>query len=101
VVALNTELSDALIREGVAKDAVRLIQDMRKKRQCNFTDRIEVALYSDLPLIIESIRENNAFICSETLAVRLSMDSSAKSIDLEPVELADTTVQLGLKVVDA
>ncbi|MCF7960723.1 MAG: isoleucine--tRNA ligase [Pirellula sp.] len=96
VVALNTELTDSLIREGIAKDAIRLIQDMRKKRQCNFSDRIEVVLQTDVSLIRDAIQENHAFICSETLAVQLSMESTAKSIELEDVELADTTVQLGL-----
>jgi isoleucyl-tRNA synthetase len=97
VVALNTELTDALIREGIAKDAIRLIQDMRKKRQCNFTDRIEVILLSPELSIRQAIEENLQFICSETLAVQLSMDESRKSIELESVELADTTVQLGLR----
>jgi isoleucyl-tRNA synthetase len=96
VVALNTELTESLIREGIAKDAIRLIQDMRKKRQCNFSDRIEVVLQTDVSLIRDAIQENHAFICSETLAVQLSMESTAKSIELEDVELADTTVQLGL-----
>ena len=85
-----------MIREGIAKDAIRLIQDMRKKRQCNFSDRIEVVLQTDVSLIKDAIQENHAFICSETLAVQLSMESTDKSIELEDVELADTTVQLGL-----
>jgi isoleucyl-tRNA synthetase len=97
VVALNTELSDALIREGIAKDAIRLIQDMRKKRQCNFTDRIEIILQSEESSIRNAIEENQAFICSETLAVRLSMGANVLSIELESVELADSTVQLGLR----
>jgi len=97
VVALNTELTESLIREGIAKDAIRLIQDMRKKRQCNFTDRIEVVLIIEEPSIRDAIAENQAFICSETLAVRLILDGSNTSIELEPVELADTTVQLGLR----
>jgi isoleucyl-tRNA synthetase len=97
VVALNTELTAELIREGIAKDAIRLIQDMRKKRQCNFTDRIEVILQCDDAAIRDAIAENQDFICSETLAVRLSLDGLNTAIELEPVELADTTVQLGLK----
>jgi isoleucyl-tRNA synthetase len=97
VVALNTELTESLVREGIAKDAIRLIQDMRKKRQCNFTDRIEVNLLSDDTNIRAAIEENHEFICAETLAVRLSMDDIIKSIELEQVELADTTVKLGLR----
>ena len=97
VVALNTELTEALVRKGIAKDAIRLIQDMRKKRQCNFTDRIEVVLLSDETAIREAIQENRDFICSETLAVRLSMEMTSSDVELETVELADSSVQLGLK----
>jgi isoleucyl-tRNA synthetase len=97
VVALNTELTEALVRKGIAKDTIRLIQDMRKKRQCNFTDRIEVVLLSNETAIREAILENQDFICSETLAVRLSMEIISSEVELETVELADSTVQLGLK----
>lgn len=101
VVALNTELTDELIRDGIANDAIRLIQDMRKKRQCDFADRIEVVLQSPETLIQDAIQENRDHICEETLAVRLTMDTSAVSVELETVELADFSVQLGLKVVSA
>lgn len=97
VVALNTELTPELVREGIAKDAIRLIQDMRKKRQCNFTDRIEVILLTEDAGISEAITEHNAYICAETLAVSLSLTVTNSAIELEPVELADTTVSLGLK----
>jgi len=101
VVALNTELTDELIRDGIANDIIRLIQDMRKKRQCDFADRIEVVLISPESLIQEAIQENRAHICAETLAVRLTMEPSLTGVELEAIELADFTVQLGLKVVSA
>ena len=101
VVALNTELTDVLIREGIANDAIRLIQDMRKKRQCNFTDRIEVTLQSFETLIRDAIHENRERICTETLAIRITMDSSSAGVELEPIELADFTVQLGIVVISA
>ena len=101
VVALNTELTDELIRDGIANDAIRLIQDMRKKRQCDFADRIEVVLQSPETLIRDAIHENRDHICAETLAVRLTMDTSAAGVELESVDLAEFSVQLGLKVVRA
>ena len=101
VVALNTELTDELIRDGIANDAIRLIQDMRKKRQCDFADRIEVVLQSPESLIQDAIQENSEHICAETLAVRLTLNSASNGVELEAVELADFSVQLGLKVVSA
>jgi isoleucyl-tRNA synthetase len=40
VVVLATEITDALRQEGIVKDAIRAIQELRKKSQCRFTDRI-------------------------------------------------------------
>ena len=101
VVALNTELTDELIRDGIANDAIRLIQDMRKKRQCNFADRIEVVLQSRECLIQDAIRENMGRICSETLARRIweFVPPERMPVELDEVELADFTVQLGLVVI--
>jgi isoleucyl-tRNA synthetase len=96
VVALNTELTDALIRRGIAKDAVRLIQDLRKKRDCNFTDRISIWIVGSTPTITEAVRENEEFIRSETLCTTIQFENAPDGIALDTVELADVELQLGL-----
>ncbi len=99
VVALNTVLDEALVRKGIAKDTIRLIQDMRKKRRCNFTDRIHVTLLTENGAILDAIRENQDFICRETLTVQLALTQAIDAPELEAAELADDTIQLGLKPV--
>ncbi len=47
VVVLNTEVTDELRREGIAKDLIRTIQNQRKEIGCEYTDRIEVGAQSD------------------------------------------------------
>ena len=39
MVVLSTELTPELIREGLARDVVRLIQERRKELDCQYTDR--------------------------------------------------------------
>jgi isoleucyl-tRNA synthetase len=68
VVVLSTELTENLIREGVARDLVRLIQDRRKELDCEFTDRICVGIVTESVELTEAISENVAYIKSETLA---------------------------------
>ncbi len=97
VVALNTELTPSLIRRGIAKDAIRLVQDLRKKRNCNFTDRITIFLQDSTSEIQESIDENRDFICQETLATRIRFDHDS-SIEFDAVDLADIQIRLGLSV---
>ena len=47
VVVLSTELTPELIREGLARDINRLIQDRRKQLDCEFTDHIEVGIVTE------------------------------------------------------
>lgn len=93
VIALHTQLSPELIREGIAKDAIRLIQDLRKKQQCDFTDRIEVTIVTkDDASIREALTEYRDFLCSETLSTSLRVVEEANTDSFESVELADTSV---------
>ncbi|XZE21939.1 isoleucine--tRNA ligase [Pirellulaceae bacterium SH449] len=97
VVALNTELNEGLIRRGIAKDAVRLIQDLRKKRNCNFTDRIQVWIDGATDSIRSAIRENEQFVCQETLTLQLNWGASPSDVSMDSVELDEVTIQLGLR----
>lgn len=96
VVALNTELTDELIRRGIAKDAVRLIQDLRKKRDCNFTDRIAIWVLGSSPAVKAAIEENAEFIRSETLCTSIQFEGAPQGLLLESVELADMPLEIGL-----
>jgi isoleucyl-tRNA synthetase len=101
VVALNTELTDALIRRGIAKDAIRLVQDLRKKRDCNFTDRIEIWILDTPVAMREAIEENQEFICTETLGVSIHFENPPANLELDDCELGDSKVRLGLRVTTA
>lgn len=79
VVVLATELTPDLVREGLARDLVRAIQDRRKEIGCDFTDRIEVSVVSDDSEIHEVVRRWVDYIKNEVLAVQLGC---------EPVEVA-------------
>lgn len=73
-VALDLTLSDALKREGLAREIVSRIQGIRKDSGLEVTDRISVLL-SDVPEWWEALTENNYYICNETLADSLKIES--------------------------
>jgi isoleucyl-tRNA synthetase len=104
VVALNTELTPELIRDGIAKDAIRLIQDLRKRKGCNYTDRIDLVFLVSDQQVEEALVSNRDFIAGETLAqsiaVRLeSLENiTSASNDWDPVELAESPAKLSLVV---
>lgn len=85
VVVLNTEVTDELRREGIAKDLIRTIQNQRKEIECEYTDRIEVGVVSEDASAVRAVQEHQAMICAETLAVSLQLEqlSGVKPVDTE------------------
>ena len=77
VVVLSTELTDQLVREGLARDMVRLIQEQRKRENCQYTDRIRVRICSPAEELVQAVDENRAYIESETLATELQVCESS------------------------
>lgn len=67
VVVLATELTPELVREGMARDVVRHIQDRRKELDLQFNDRIQLGLVTDSPQLRQAIEEFAEYICGETL----------------------------------
>ncbi len=68
VVVLATELTPELVREGLARDLVRAIQDRRKEIGCEFTDRIRVGIETDDAEVGAAVEAFNDYIAGETLA---------------------------------
>jgi isoleucyl-tRNA synthetase len=69
VVVLSTELTPELIAEGIARELVRVIQDTRKERGCDFTDRIRVGIVTDSAELTAAVERFRDHIQSETLAL--------------------------------
>ena len=72
VVVLNTEVTDDLRREGVAKDIIRSIQNQRKEIECDYEDRIAVSVVPVDEMVNAAIEEHREMICQETLATLLA-----------------------------
>ena len=69
--ALKTELSEQLVQEGLAREVVRRIQQLRKDADLDIADRIE-AVYQATPRLSAAIEAFRDYICNETLADKLS-----------------------------
>jgi isoleucyl-tRNA synthetase len=97
VVVLSTELTPQLVREGLARDVVRLIQERRKELDCQYTDRIRVGLVTESDELRAAVRENGDYIRGETLAVELTHEPLA-GVDSVELEVAGILVELYLDV---
>jgi isoleucyl-tRNA synthetase len=74
-VALELEIDDELRDEGWARDIVRVVQTARQQAGLEITDRIALTLDGDDGLI-GAARTHERYIAGETLAVRVSYESS-------------------------
>ena len=74
VAALVTDLTPELVAEGLAREFVRRVQDLRKNAELDVADRIElyVEASTGLKSAIEAHRE---YITGETLAVALEFNT--------------------------
>jgi isoleucyl-tRNA synthetase len=73
LVLLDTELSDELINEGIARDIVRVVQQKRKEADLKITDEIFLELACDNPKILQAIEQFQAYIASQVLAKSLQI----------------------------
>jgi isoleucyl-tRNA synthetase len=82
-VALDITITDELRKEGVARELVNRIQNIRKDSGFEVTDRIRVALQKD-GILEDSVRENEGYIRSETLTEELVFEEAvAGGTDIE------------------
>ena len=72
VVTLDTNVTDELRREGMARDFVRLVQTLRKDKEFNVSDRIELCYSTGDAELAKALEENKAYIAEQVLAVKLN-----------------------------
>jgi isoleucyl-tRNA synthetase len=76
VAALDTRLDEALILEGLAREVVRRVQNLRRDAGFNLSDRIEIR-YQASERLAKAIAAFGSSIQAETLADRLEQGEGA------------------------
>jgi isoleucyl-tRNA synthetase len=70
-VALDLTVTDELRRAGTAREVVRLLQEARKNAGLQVSDRIALTWSASDPETAAALREHEAFIADEVLAVQI------------------------------
>jgi isoleucyl-tRNA synthetase len=97
-VAVDGTITPELKAEGLAREIVRRIQDMRKKAGFNIEDRI-VTYYqtqSSSPSLSEVFTKWASYLCSETLTVALNAAVPPEGAYVEEQQVEGETVTLGV-----
>ena len=93
-VALDINLNEALINEGIARELVNRIQNIRKDKGFEVTDKINIKIQRNNS-IETAIKNNLSYICTETLTNNLEVVdtiSQAEGINVEVDENISTLI---------
>lgn len=98
LVALVTTLTDELLREGIAREIVRNLNDARKAADLAITDKINATLGSEVDLAAV-VAEYADYIKAETLCESLSVGDPSANQHTSTMELEQGKLSLGISKV--
>ena len=96
-VALDTRITPELAREGMARDVIRQVQDLRKNAGLEMEDRIALCLATESTELQKAIDAHRDYIAAETLtkewvaapfdphSAKVKIDGQALTISLRKV----------------
>ncbi len=77
IVVINTTLTQELLDEGIAREIVSKIQNLRKTSEFDIADRIEIKYSADKE-VKDAIKHYKKYIMNEVLAVTFEEDENAQ-----------------------
>ena len=95
-VALDIELTDSLIEEGLARELINRIQNLRKSSGLEITDRIVVEI-EDRPEIHNAVLHFGDYIASQVLATKLELNAQLQTADCQLVEMDGYNLNINIK----
>ena len=96
IAALETNLTPELVREGLAREFVRRVQDLRKTAGFEISDRISL-VYEASAQLAEAVSENKAYVMNETLTVSLKAGPVSDQMVSVSDSFDDETVTIGIE----
>lgn len=96
-VALDITLSDSLKKEGLARDFVNRIQNLRKDNGLEVQDKIEISYFTSDDFIVSALDSNADYIKKETQALQV-IASDNQELG-EALEMDDYQLRVSLKVI--
>ena len=94
-VALDITLTDELLMEGLARDLVNRVQNMRKDMGLEVQDKIEITIQKGDDFVDQAVEANREYICTETQALSLELAENLKTP--QQVEIDERTLALEIK----
>ena len=97
-IALDVEITDDLRREGIARELVNRIQNLRKTTGFEVTDRIDTTIYADDDEISAALASFGEWIGAQTLSRSVKQAPAAEATDAaREVEWTEGTIRIEVK----
>ena len=96
-IALSTHLTPELIQEGIARDFVRQVQQLRKDANLEIQDRIKVYFSTDNDDVAAALTNWDEYLKTETLANALEASNTIPT-DTKPVTVGNAKVTIWVEV---
>ncbi len=89
IVALSTDLTPELLREGISRDIIRALNNLRREADYQVSDRITVQWCSEDPEVQKALKEHAESIMQEVLATQMDSADSPSGDATQELELED------------
>ena len=89
-VALDITITEELRKEGIARDVVNRIQNLRKEMGLEVQDKISIIFEKNNELVNKAIETNQEYICQETQALSLRFQEEleeGKLLEMDDIKL--------------
>jgi isoleucyl-tRNA synthetase len=88
-------VTDELLQEGIAREFVNRIQNIRKESGFEVTDKIRVII-EDLPAVAAAVTRHSGYIASQTLALDIALASAAElaSLNFREIDIEEVMVKI-------
>ena len=96
LVALDLSLSQELIEEGIARELINRIQNMRKENDFEVTDRIEIYFDNLSDQVKEAVQNKTEYIKHETLALEI-LNSKPNNLNLKEITIGEESLTIGIR----
>ena len=96
-IAISAVLTPELIREGMSRDFVRQVQQLRKDANLNIQDRISIEYHSADAIVQSMVAEWGHYIQAETLADSIEF-SLSPAANVRAVNVGDASVQIWIRI---
>ena len=95
IIGVYTEISEELKQEGMVRDLIRQVQNLRKDSGLKVEDRFEIGILGSIELNA-AVHTHESYFMNEVLGVKLDMTSAASLTFNDSVKIDGKKIKIGI-----